>query len=85
MSVKEMGYDELPLWIKEKIQDLKPGEVSTVISTDNRHLILQTGFRGPVYRKYEDVRADIRNKLAASGRNLGVWLDEIRKEAEEVR
>ncbi|MGC2063650.1 MAG: tetratricopeptide repeat protein [Thermodesulfovibrionales bacterium] len=84
LILKQLRYYDLPVWIQEKLQDLKAGETSSIISTDDQFIIYQTWHSGNGVKKFEDVEEEIRNSLAAS-EVLGPWLSKIRKEAEEVR
>ncbi|MEW6109765.1 MAG: peptidyl-prolyl cis-trans isomerase [Nitrospirota bacterium] len=89
LGFKQIKFEELPDWIQQKIRGLKDGEISNVISTGDRFVIIQTQFVNPAYKKYEDVRSEI-IKNYFSGRqepygNLREWLKEIRKEAVEIK
>ncbi|MHB8882668.1 MAG: peptidyl-prolyl cis-trans isomerase [Thermodesulfovibrionales bacterium] len=81
---KQLNYDDLPAWIQERLKDLKAGEVSHVISTDDQYMVCQVQIKEPVFRPYEEVRQDIQKTLSTAD-VLGTWLNTIRKEAEEIR
>lgn len=86
---RQMKYDELPDWIKDRIHELKDGELSDVISIENQFVIFQVQLKKPKYKKYEDVFNEIKqillSKKALQNNELQAWLKEIRKEAEEIR
>jgi hypothetical protein len=84
LTLKQLRYRDLPAWIQEKLQDMKDGETSSIISTDDQYMIYQTWHSKNSVRKFEEVKEAIRNSLATS-EVLGPWLSKIRKEAEEVR
>ncbi|MGE5300616.1 MAG: hypothetical protein ACM3MB_06585 [Acidobacteriota bacterium] len=73
--------------IAEKIRVLKDGEISTKF-TEDQFILLQMQAKGPVYRRYEDVRGEISRKLALKAEgpaDLNEWLAGLRKEAVEIR
>ncbi len=87
VSLKRVGLEELPAWIAEKIRMLRDGEISSIF-TENQFILLKMQVKGPVYRKYEDVREEIRKKLSPKGESpvdIETWLRELRKEAVEIR
>ena len=85
MELREGVPGELPAVINDASVDLSEGEIRRIITEDN-YMIIQVQFKGEVYRRYEDVAGEIREKLAAGRRvPLALWLGEIRKEAEEIR
>jgi hypothetical protein len=87
ISLKRADLDELPGWIREKILVLKDGEISSIF-TEDQFLLLQMQVKAPVYRRYEDVREEIRKKLSPGNEGtveLEQWLADLRKEAVEIR
>ena len=87
VSLKHVRFEELPGWIAEKIRVLKDGEISTIF-TEGQFILLQMRVKGPVYRRYEDVRGEISRKLAPKAEgpaDLNEWLAGLRKEAVEIR
>lgn len=78
-------FEDLPAGIKERAGEMKDGEI-TRIAEEDQFIILQMQIREPSYREYGDVREEIRGKLISGKRvSLREWLDEIRKEAEEIK
>ncbi len=84
LLLRQMRYRDLPAWIQEKLQDLKAGETSSVISTDDQYMLYQVRYAEGSVRPYDEVKDAIRNTLAVA-EVLGPWLGRIRKEAEEIR
>ena len=83
LSLKRIKVEDLPTWIGEKIQVLKDGEVSSIF-TEDQFIMLQMQSKKPGYRKYEDVKGEIRQKLLQGRKgpfDLRAWLKDIRKEA----
>ena len=87
VSLRLTKLDDLPEWIREKIRVLKNGEISSIF-TEDQFIMLQMRLEEPVYRKYEDVREEIRKKLSPKGESpvdIETWLRELRKEAVDIR
>ncbi|TAN43103.1 MAG: tetratricopeptide repeat protein [Nitrospirae bacterium] len=84
LTFRQLNFDDLPPWIQERLKDLKAGEISHVISTDDQFMICQVQIKEPVFRTYDEVRKDIQKTLATAD-VLGTWLNAVRKEAEEIR
>ncbi len=87
VSLKRVGLEELPAWIAEKIRMLRDGEISSIF-TEKQFILLKMQVKGPVYRKYEDVREEIRKKLSPKGESpvdIETWIREVRKEAVDIR
>jgi hypothetical protein len=85
--LKRVKLDDLPGWIRAKIQVLKDGEISNIF-TEDQFIMLQMRVDGPVYRKYEDVREEIKRKLSRKAErpfDLETWIAELRKEAVDIR
>ncbi len=85
--MKRVRLEELPVWIAEKIRVLRDGEISSIF-TENQFILLKMQVKGPVYRKYEDVREEIRKKLSPKGESpvdIETWVRELRKEAVDIR
>jgi hypothetical protein len=89
LEIKDIKYDELPDWIKEKTKDLKEGEISDVISLENSFVIVQIPLEKLNNKKFKHVRYEVQKILLSKKRDysekLSKWLNELKSEAEEVR
>jgi hypothetical protein len=87
-KVEEMKYVRLPEWVKEKSAGLKSGEISDVISLKNRYVIFEIQMKKAIYRKLDDVKSEIREKISFQKDNyekIASWLSEIKGEAEVIK
>ena len=86
---REMPFESVPEWVREKLEQLRDGEVSTIISSDTEFMIMQMQHQQSAYKSYNDVRSDIEKKLALDRekRRLTVeqWLTDIAGDAEIIR
>jgi TolA-binding protein len=87
VSLRRVKLEELPAWIGKKIRVLKDGEISSIF-TEDQFIMLRMQVKAPVYRKYEDVRKEIRKRLSPEKKgpvDLDTWLADLRKDAVEVK
>ena len=88
-SFREVPFETIPEWVREKLQQLRDGEVSTIISSDREFMIMQIESRQPAYHAYKDVRSGIEKKLAPDQEKrrqiMEQWLNDIAGEAEIIR
>ena len=89
LSFGTVNMTNLPDFIKNKVADLKDGEITNVISYDNQFMILQMQGMKTGYRSFEDVYNEIQEK-SFKDKTLQVsllqgWFSELRNEAEFIR
>ncbi|MEW6675582.1 MAG: peptidyl-prolyl cis-trans isomerase [Nitrospirota bacterium] len=70
ITFTRVSINELPLWIKEKVNLLKSGDVSDVIWTEQGFMILKPVMKGTSYRPFEEVRSEIKERLLTDKKNL---------------
>ncbi|MBI5638802.1 MAG: hypothetical protein HZA17_00095 [Nitrospirae bacterium] len=78
---------DLPDLLRQRAEGLKDGEIIK-FATENEFIIIQMHFQGPLYRPFEVVRDEIRNKIiswSSPEQKLESWLNEMRKEAVELK
>lgn len=88
VSLRTIQVDELPGWIREKLAHLADGEVSPVYSTGKEHLVLMVQQRKPAYRKFEDVKDEIAQRIGLRSKGTGflsVWIDELAADVEYLQ
>jgi hypothetical protein len=85
LSFDAISVSDLPDFIKERISGLHDGEVSNIISYDNKFMIFQMQGKQKELRSFEDFYAEIRAKYSDDQTMqvnlLKEWLHELRKEA----
>ncbi|NJD56447.1 MAG: peptidyl-prolyl cis-trans isomerase, partial [Nitrospirae bacterium] len=88
-SLREVPVDSLKGWLREKVDLLRDGELSPVISSGNEYVIMQTQKVKIQYRPYEEVRNEILKKLTPDNneqkRLIEHWLGKIYDQAEFIR
>lgn len=89
LSFDTVNLTNIPDFIHKKIDRMKDGEISNVISHGNKFMILQMQFKQPGYQRYEDVYKEIQEKIyedqTLQANLLQEWFDELRKEAESIK
>ncbi len=83
VSYQQVRVEDLPTWVRDKIKGLREREVSNIF-TEEQFMMLQP-VSSPLFRKYEDARAEIRAKLTRSEKDLAGWLNGLLKEAVDLR
>ncbi len=85
LSFDAISVSDLPDFIKERISGLHDGEVSNIISYDNKFMIFQIQGKQKELRSFEDFYAEIRAKYSDDQTMqvnlLKQWLHELRKGA----
>lgn len=89
ISFKEMNFNELPAWIQSKTRNLKSGEISDVISSENNFMLILIEAPNIAYRDFDDVKKEIRriliSRVVVDSQNFFDWLGSLRKEALDIR
>ena len=89
LSLDTVDVSKLSEFIQDRIDGMKDGEISSVISHGNKFVILQVQFTKPGYRSYEAVYKEIQEKIyddqTLQANLLQEWFDELRKEAELIK
>ena len=88
LSFDTVNVSELADFVKERVDGLKDGEISNIISYDNRFMILQMQGMKKEFRSYEDVYKEFREKSfddpTTQAYFLQEWFNELRKEAKAI-
>ncbi|MBI5632095.1 MAG: outer membrane protein assembly factor BamD [Nitrospirae bacterium] len=88
-TMKEMSLSRLPEWARNKLEGLKQGEISNIISVDNELMIIQPIPSRPAYRSFEEVRKEIEKKFSAEQseqrQSFDAWLNSLKKDVEFLK
>lgn len=86
LSFDAIAVSDLPDFLKERIAGLKDGDISTLISYDNKFMIMQMQGRQQDIRAFADVSAELQHRVfedqALQADFIRAWLDELRNRAE---